>query len=376
MKSVIAYRLGLQQRVFPSYRSVFFDQLAQACVGGLSVFAGRPLPDEALGQPGTLQTGQLEHAKNLYLGRGPILVTWQHGIRDWLKRWNPDVLIVDTNPRNISNLSAIQWMRQRRRPVIGWGLGVNTRTLSSIGFISFLMHYLRRRLLFQYDAIISYSSAGAREYELYGFPQKRIFVAPNAVTMRPNSPAPTRPINYNNGIPCVIFVGRLQARKRVKSLLSACATIPKSLQPRLVIVGDGPARPEFEQIAKMVYPKAVFTGDKRGVDLDQLLSEADLFVLPGTGGLAIQQAMSAALPVMVAEADGTQSSLVRPENGWLLPPDDDNALAKCLQHALSDVTRLRQMGLESYRIVAEEVNTERMVEVFTEAVNYACANCR
>ena len=39
---------------------------------------------------------------------------------------------------------------------------------------------------------------------------------------------------------------------------------------------------------------------------------ADLFVLPGTGGLAVQEAMSYALPVIVAKGDGTQEDLVRP----------------------------------------------------------------
>ena len=33
-------RLGLQQRVLPAYRAPFFDLLAGACQGGLSVFAG------------------------------------------------------------------------------------------------------------------------------------------------------------------------------------------------------------------------------------------------------------------------------------------------------------------------------------------------
>ncbi len=36
---------------------------------------------------------------------------------------------------------------------------------------------------------------------------------------------------------------------------------------------------------------------------------------------------------------------------------------------LSDVTRLRKMGEESYRIVSQEINLEKMVQVFTEALN-------
>jgi glycosyltransferase involved in cell wall biosynthesis len=60
--------------------------------------------------------------------------------------------------------------------------------------------------------------------------------------------------------------------------------------------------------------------------------------------------------------------LVRTENGWQIRPDDLSALADTLHTALLDVSRLRRMGAESYRIVSEEINLERMVGVFIEAL--------
>jgi glycosyltransferase involved in cell wall biosynthesis len=78
--------------------------------------------------------------------------------------------------------------------------------------------------------------------------------------------------------------------------------------------------------------------------------------------------MSYGLPVIVAEADGTRRDLVRPTNGWELPPGDLETLAAVLYTALSDVGRLRQMGAVSYRIVSEEINIEAMVSVFLEAL--------
>jgi glycosyltransferase involved in cell wall biosynthesis len=78
--------------------------------------------------------------------------------------------------------------------------------------------------------------------------------------------------------------------------------------------------------------------------------------------------MAHGLPVMVAQGDGTQDDLVRPENGWQLPPGDLGALTAALHAALSDLPRLRDMGAESYRIVAEEINLEAMVAAFVEAL--------
>jgi glycosyltransferase involved in cell wall biosynthesis len=160
----------------------------------------------------------------------------------------------------------------------------------------------------------------------------------------------------------------VQTRKRLDLLLKACSSLPEALKPNLEIIGDGPARLEYENLAVRVYPQALFLGALHGTDLEPYLSKADLFVLPGTGGLAIQQAMSFALPIIVARGDGTQDDLVRPENGWQIPPDDLQVLIDALSTALSDLPRLRQMGLASYRIVAEEINIDRMVEVFLQAI--------
>jgi glycosyltransferase involved in cell wall biosynthesis len=170
------------------------------------------------------------------------------------------------------------------------------------------------------------------------------------------------------GQPVLLFVGRLQARKRIDNLLHACAALPEGLRPRLWIIGDGPARPDLESLASHIYPQAQFTGEVRGPELDRYFAMADLFVLPGTGGLAVQQAMSFGLPVIVAQGDGTQDDLVRDENGWRILPDDLPALTQALQAALSDPRRLRLMGQASYRIVSDQVNLERMVEVFIQAL--------
>jgi glycosyltransferase involved in cell wall biosynthesis len=216
--------------------------------------------------------------------------------------------------------------------------------------------------------MIAYSQRGADEYIRMGFPTERVFVAPNAVARRPIQPPAERPPAFA-GRPVVLFVGRLQMRKRIDNLLRACAALPPELQPDLWVIGDGPAMADFQALAQQVYPQAHFPGAKRDAELEAYFSAADLFVLPGTGGLAVQEAMAHGLPVIVAEGDGTQDDLVRPENGWRVPPGDTNALAQTLREALSDASRLRRMGRESFHIVAEEANIERMVSVFVQAIN-------
>jgi len=358
-------RLALQQRVLPAYRAPLFDLLAQRCAGGLSVFAGQPQADEQIASADRLQIAQLVEARNRHLfGVGSSFYQcWQPGIIAWLEAWQPHALIVEANPRYRSTPAAVHWMHARGRPVLGWGLGAPALHGPLVGW----RRQARLKFLGMLDGVIAYSQRGAEEYRSAGFPAGRVFVASNAAAPRPVSPPPARPSSYATR-PVVLFVGRLQARKRLDNLLQACAALPVELQPRLQIVGDGPARPELEALAQNTYPLAEFTGPRYGAELEATFAEADLFVLPGTGGLAVQQAMSFGLPVVVAEGDGTQDDLVRPGNGWRIPANDLGALKAALQEALADAGRLRSFGAESYRIVAEEANLERMVQVFIEAL--------
>lgn len=366
MSTVIPLRLGLQQRVFPAYRAPFFNTLARSCTGGLSVFAGEPMVNEALGQPGHLRDAQYVPARNVYIGEGALLLVWQFGLLDWLERWNPDVLVMEANPRNASTNAALRWMHAKGRPVIGWGLGAPPIHRKLPGPFPRLFNDSRRQFLGQFDALIAYSHTGMDQFVATGYPVNRVFLAPNAAT-----PRPTQPPQWTERVddrPTILFVGRLQPRKRVDVLLRACAQLPETIRPRLWIVGEGPERSALQTLAREVYPQAEFFGEKHDAELTRFYQGADLFVLPGTGGLAVQQAMSHGLPVLVAEADGTQADLVRPENGWLLPPGDESACVRAFVEALSDRERLRKMGMESYRIVAEEINLERMVEVFAAVI--------
>ncbi|MBL6966028.1 MAG: glycosyltransferase [Anaerolineales bacterium] len=359
-------RLALQQRVLPTYRAPFFDLLAQSCAGGLSLFAGQPLNVEGIAAAENLMHAETTPARNRHFSdpSTKFYLCWQDGVMNWLERVNPDVLIVEANPRYWSNRLAIRWMKKQGRPVLGWGLGAPPLS----GIFASVRRRNRMSYLKSLDGIIAYSQKGALEYQSLGLPAERVFVAYNSVVARPALTLPARPAEFQ-GQPTILFVGRLQARKRVDILLKACAALPKNLQPRLIVVGDGPARSEFESQAAAIYPAAEFPGAKHGPELEPYFLAADLFALPGTGGLAVQQAMSYGLAVIVAKGDGTQDDLVRPTNGWQVSPSDQNAFNAVLLEALSDMNRLRTMGSESYRITREEINLEQMVYSFVKALN-------
>lgn len=359
--------------MLPVYRAGFFDSLGAHCKGGLCLFAGGVRAEESIATVDHLQVARVKTTQNIHSAKvnSPLYALWQRGILDWLEDWNPDALVVEANPRYLSTRRAIRWMHERGRPVIGWGLGappVEVRNTFLGGYLARWQISQRKKFLHQLDALIAYSRRGAEEYQREGISQEKIFVAPNAVAGKPRGPRPKRSTEFGE-LPKVLFVGRLQARKRIDLLLIACSHIAESIKPALWIVGDGPAKESLQDLASEIYPHAEFLGEMYGPDLQRCFSEADLFILPGTGGLAVQEAMTHGLPVIVAEGDGTQADLVRAGNGWLIPANDETSLRSVLVEALSDPVRLRRMGEESYKIVQKEINIERMVEVFLHVIN-------
>ncbi len=357
-------RIGVMQRVLPSYRVPLFDALANEFSGNVGVFAGEPRKNEALVGGVLPTTAKIWKGGNHHFFIGPLYLCWQSGLLEWLSDLQPHVLIMEANPRYLNSPAAMRWMREKNGKLIGWGLG----SPISRGGLSMLRMSIRRRFIQKFDALITYSAQGAREYEALGFPGNRIFTAPNAVAPKPVLPMPERPPAFRGSKPVVVFVGRLQKRKKVDTLIRACAALPPDAQPLLWIIGDGPQRTVLENLANEIYLQTRFYGAQHGTQLAKHLRLADLFVMPGTGGLAVQEAMSFGLPVIVGIADGTQADLVRGENGWLLVDDSIQALTDTLASALSDISTLRKKGSASYRIVSQEINLEKMVAIFSKAI--------
>ena len=234
-------RLGLQQRVVPNYRIEFFDLLAKSCSGGMSVFAGDVPLQESIPTGGELKKAQFTRSKNYHFRdiHSAYYFLWQGGFRGWLETWQPDILVIEANPRYLSTYQGIDWMHVRGKPVVGWGLGAPPIGRSEPGGFSIsskLRRYLRKRMFERLDALVSYSHKGAREYAAVIRPEIPVFVAYNAAARRPLGPAQDRKLSID-GPPILLFVGRLQARKRLDNLIRACSRLPEDLQPVLWIVG-------------------------------------------------------------------------------------------------------------------------------------------
>lgn len=175
-------------------------------------------------------------------------------------------------------------------------------------------------------------------------------------------------------IPTILFVGRLDAEKRVGELIDALAALPPPA--RLRIVGDGTMREAWRaQVARLdLSDRVTFSGF---VDDDELLAayaECDVFVMPGIAelqSLVTLEAMSAGKPIVAADAMALPH-LVRPgRNGWLYTPGDVPQLTLRLATLLSDHELRARMGRASSQLVAEHALSATLAtfeEIYADAI--------
>jgi glycosyltransferase involved in cell wall biosynthesis len=374
-------RLGIIQRVFADYRKPFFEKLAEQPGLALSVFAGQQASNETIRTASSLESGELYETKNLYFVERRFIgfVCWQCDVTRWLRTIDPDLLILDPNPRMFSNWVAVLWMKRRRRKVLGWGLGELERS-GPIWFQRARSAYFHR-IVASLDGMIAYSSKAAEDFGNIGVDRDKIFIAYNAID---NSESERyleslegdlswvkgwkESLEFDVSLPVVLFVGRLIHGKRIDLLIKAMARLRNRCQ--LLIVGDGPARPELEMKALAVENRVRFVGHQTGETLARCFIGSDVFVLPGAGGLAVHQAMSYGKPVVVSFGDGTESDLVREgENGSFFRSGDWVDLERKIEILLDQPKRLTEMGRKSLSIIQNERSLDAMVASFMLAVS-------
>jgi glycosyltransferase involved in cell wall biosynthesis len=205
----------------------------------------------------------------------------------------------------------------------------------------FWKSYLRR-LIKGVDAFVVISHEIDEELAALGVPApKRIFL-PNgvdAVRCSPVSEEGKRKLRAGLSLPqqakIIMYAGRLVPEKRVDHLLKIWKEVrAKFPLAHLLIVGAGEEQARLEA---MKVDGVQFTGQVE--DAVPYLQASDLFVLPSsTEGLSnsMLEAMSCGLPVLATTVGGAPDVIEHQVSGWLIPPEDIDALRQGLDTLLGD----------------------------------------
>ncbi len=147
----------------------------------------------------------------------------------------------------------------------------------------------------------------------------------------------------------LITVGRLSAQKNQKLLIDAFGTVAQKREDvRLTIVGTGELEQQLKAQAQTLglAAKIRFTGVVENPQ--DYLATADIFVLSSNYEglpLAVLEAMAAGLPIVSTDVGGVKDIVT--DNGILVPPGDQNALAKALSQLIEDSALRERLGTKS-----------------------------
>ncbi|MGD0861821.1 MAG: glycosyltransferase family 4 protein [Candidatus Limnocylindrales bacterium] len=155
---------------------------------------------------------------------------------------------------------------------------------------------------------------------------------------------------WQDGVPNVLFVGRLEDRKGLPHLLKAFRLIRKSgLEARLLIVGSGPQEREARRyVLTRGLQNVEFLGRVSDDEKAQLFKTADVFVSPATGresfGIVLLEAMAAGAPIVCSDIHGYKGVVQRNSQGILVPPRDAKALCSAISELLVDPALRARLG--------------------------------
>ncbi len=197
-------------------------------------------------------------------------------------------------------------------------------------------------------------------------PEQRVEVIPNFVdtaVYRPGLEPCHREALAPEGEKIVMHISNFRAVKRAQDVVAIFAQLTAKQPSRLVLIGDGPERPRVLMRAEDlgVRDRVLFLGKHTSVH--ELLSCADLFLLPSASesfGLVALEAMACGAPVVASNVGGLPEVIEHGTTGYMFDVGDIDGMAEAGLRIMGDDDHWRSLS-EAGRALAEERFSARRV---------------
>jgi glycosyltransferase involved in cell wall biosynthesis len=370
-------RVAIVQAVIPLYTASLFERLSQLPGIDLTVLADVSTPS---------QLNQYDSARHQFraldlpsVRRGSLV--FRPRLFSRLRELNPDCVIVNADPRELSHLAAIPWCRLRGIPVGAWSMchRFGPRHLASEIHLS-LMGQLS-------NLVLAYAQRGRREQISRGTRADKIVVVSTAIdeqkvfeTQAQVSEAEAAEFRNIRGLSekkILLQVVRMTQTKRTDQLISGFKALTRRRNDVvLVLIGGGPLEGKIrEQVREMkLLDQVLFEGpvyDERTLSL--WYTASDVFVMATSIGLSIHHAMCYGLPVVTDDNETAQGSefevLQNGINGLTYRSGDSKDFAEKVDLLLGNEELRLRLGANARRRIVEDFSLERKVEKFRAAID-------
>jgi glycosyltransferase involved in cell wall biosynthesis len=184
-------------------------------------------------------------------------------------------------------------------------------------------------------------------YRFYGY-RGPIELIPLGIRQPPVEPASRAALGLPQGVFLTVTVGRLIQRKAIQVMLRALSQ-PGCADVHLAIVGSGPELDSLQRLAAElgIAERVQFLGQVNETRKWQVLRASDAYVsstMHEGFGLVYLEGMAAGLPVVTPNYGGQVDFLRDGETGFLVPPEDADALAAAIARLRADPALGARMG--------------------------------
>ncbi len=221
----------------------------------------------------------------------------------------------------------------------------------------------------QSDAITAVSGHLREKTNQSFTPRKDIRVIPNFVDTSIFSRSEARCDAMRNrlskpGEKVLMHCSNFRSVKRVQDTIRILQEVRKSIDARLVLIGDGPERADTERLSRelQVSDHVTFLGKQNA--LAEILSAADLFLLPSQSesfGLSALEAMSCHVPVVASNVGGIPELVTHGENGYIAEIGDVQRMAKYAVELLGSPKRWAAFSEKARQSAVENFDVNRVV---------------
>jgi glycosyltransferase involved in cell wall biosynthesis len=265
-----------------------------------------------------------------------------------LEAFAPNVVHI-ASPDRVAR-QAVKWARRRDLPVLS---SVHTRFETyfryyNMSFAEPLVEAWLRRLYRKCDALVAPSESFAQvlreqrmnyDIDIWSRGVDRDIFDPSRRDL-----VWRRGLGIDDDMPVIGFLGRLVMEKGLDVFSDTIDTLKRrKVRHQVLVIGDGPARQWFESRI----PDAKFVGFQTGADLGRAVASMDVFFNPSVTeafGNVTLESMASRVPVVAAEATGSQSLVEDNVSGRLITPGAIQNFADSLQLYCTDADLRVQHG--------------------------------
>ena len=371
-------------RMMTAYRIPVLERLGERLGGRLVVCAGQPPQASSLRaltgeQPRRFRQVGLRN----YWVRGETLHA--QPFRKVFEEFGPPAAVLaEESPRSLSLPFLLRYARRQGVGRLLWGhFSSNDRPFSPRHPADRYRIALARSV----EACVCYTEPIADLLRPF-VPAERLFVARNTLDTdtlfalhddlaAEGREAVRRRLDLPPDAPVIVFIGRLIKTKGTARLLDVFGALRAKRTASLLVIGSGPEQQAMEErVARERLDGVRFLGALPAwADSAPYLFAADLMLMPGYLGLAVNHAFAFGVPVVSQAAPAPSIRFHSPEaayvepgaNGLLARPDDPAAMLEAVEDVLADRARFSR---NAYTYARTHLTLDQMVDGLETAIRF------